>query len=1404
MKMTTRSFIGLFSLICFFNALGCDRERSNPVDPQATITSEKPETPQGLRAQPSVNKILLSWQAVRAPDLAGYAVYRARESNGKYLFVSGEGDKTLEITTGKLSFIDSLQIPGQSFFYRVAAVDTFGLRSESSEFVGATSLKDLVSPGMPSNVSVVADSKVPGRIVIRWRRPTLDETGDKLTGLKGYVIFRSEEGNGFEPIDTLGIESREFADVGLRSLVNYSYRILAFDEYGNESQFSIALNAQTIGLSIPNGLKAKSSSDGIEIEWGAVEDPKLFGYVVYRSRRSDTDYVELESVEGSDFTTGQTAYIDSNLQAGDTYFYKVRAIGEGGIFSELSVFVGATVRLDQVAPGPPQNLSAIPSEEFFDRVTLRWNAPVIDSDGKDLSGLEGFVLFRSRGGTSSFVPVDTLDFQEKHYVDEGLESLTTYFYTVSALDGAGNESARASVVQVLTEGPDQVAPGPPQNLSAIPSEEFFDRVTLRWNAPVIDSDGKDLSGLEGFVLFRSRGGTSSFVPVDTLDFQEKHYVDEGLESLTTYFYTVSALDGAGNESARASVVQVLTEGPDQVAPGPPQNLSAIADKDDFGQITLTWAGSTQDSDGGQLTGLKGYSVFRSEGSTNSFQRVAEVSLDVREYVDLELSQLTTYFYTVSALDGAGNESARASVVQVRTEGPDQVAPGPPQNLSAIADKDDFGQITLTWNLPTENAIGNPLEDLASIVVFRSENGSGGFSVVDTLDKDQRHFVDMGLSASTEYHYSLSAVDQSGNESLRVNSVSVVTNGPDVLAPASPSNLFVEVAEQNIGIVTLNWDAPKVDEDGSTLKDLQGYFVFRSRGDMSSFKKIAVIGVELVEYEDIEIEDFTTYFYQVSAFDSSGNESAMSTAFRIITSGPDRISPATPENLSVFPSEENYGQIELSWDRPKFDAEGESLQDLYSYIIFRSTSANNSMVAIDTVESDVEVYIDTGLVPRRTYFYTITATDGLENESRRATTVSVVAPGKDVVAPSFPTGLYAEAHAVDNQIILTWNAPNVDSDGGDLSGLSDYVLLRSVESGSQFSVIDTISSDETRFVDNIGLLAATEYQYKMQALDIEGNRSLFSGIVSAITAGIEMPRGVAATAGIGHILLSWNSSSEETLLGYNVYRTQRTDTEFERLVGIENTDFSTGKSTFVDSNLVAGSIYFYRISVVTTKGESDLSAFVSATVQLDNRPPNAPSFLEGEAVVGDPEKLDLTWAAPTTDYDGSSITGVALYNVYRADVATGPFEKVAATIVTAYQDTGLSSVTTYYYRVTAVDNFGNSSLNSSSIGVTTSGVARPAGVKISASTPSSLADPPEVTLSWEKSAGAILYYEIERSVIENSNSDEDYTAIGDNTLNTEFVDDTVLRARIYYYRIRARDIDDRVSEWTEIVSVEVKN
>ncbi len=227
---------------------------------------------------------------------------------------------------------------------------------------------------------------------------------------------------------------------------------------------------------------------------------------------------------------------------------------------------------------------------------------------------------------------------------------------MTAVDEAGNESARASSVQVRTEGPDQVAPAAPQNVSAVADEVNFGQITVSWNASTQDANGGQLTGLANYTVFRSKGSTNSFVPISIVDSATRQFVDSGLEALTDYFYTVTAIDEGGNESARANVVQVRTGGPDQVAPAAPQNLAAVADEVNFGQVTVSWNASTQDANGGQLTDLSGYIVFRSKGSTNSFVAVDTLNLDVRQFVDTGLVELTTYHYTVTAVDEAGNES----------------------------------------------------------------------------------------------------------------------------------------------------------------------------------------------------------------------------------------------------------------------------------------------------------------------------------------------------------------------------------------------------------------------------------------------------------------------------------------------------------------------------------------------------------------------------------------------------------------------------------------------------------------------------------------------------------------------------------------------------------------------------
>ena len=154
-----------------------------------------------------------------------------------------------------------------------------------------------------------------------------------------------------------------------------------------------------------------------------------------------------------------------------------------------------------------------------------------------------------------------------------------------------------------------------------------------------------------------------------------------------------------------------------------------------------------------------------------------------------------------------------------------------------------------------------------------------------------------------------------------------------------------------------------------------------------------------------------------------------------------------------------------------------------------------------------------------------------------------------------------------------------------------------------------------------------------------NSSVRSSAASAKTAGIEAPFGIAATAGIRNVIVTWTASSEEGLLGYNVYRSTRSDEGFTRLAGIEGTSFSTGQTVYVDSNLVGGQTYFYRVSTITSDGESERSTFVGATVLSDNRAPAAPTLVQAEAVRDDPEKMDLSWNPPTTDVNGAELTGL---------------------------------------------------------------------------------------------------------------------------------------------------------------------
>ena len=111
------------------------------------------------------------------------------------------------------------------------------------------------------------------------------------------------------------------------------------------------------------------------------------------------------------------------------------------------------------------------------------------------------------------------------------------------------------------------------------------------------------------------------------------------------------------------------------------------------------------------------------------------------------------------------------------------------------------------------------------------------------------------------------------------------------------------------------------------------------------------------------------------------------------------------------------------------------------------------------------------------------------------------------------------------------------------------------------------------------------------------------------------------------------------------------------------------SSYVDTDVVLGKTYYYKVRAVVDSNGTDkyssYSAIVSKKVQLAT-----------------PTSLDVVKTDSTSSIVYiENVQGADGYEVYRATKKDGTYKLVGATIDTTYVDTGLASKT-YYYKVRA--------------------------------------------------------------------------------------------------------------------------
>jgi len=266
---------------------------------------------------------------------------------------------------------------------------------------------------------------------------------------------------------------------------------------------------------------------------------------------------------------------------------------------------------DIAAPTVPTGLTPVPASTK--QINVYWNAST------DTTGVTGYKVYRN----GVLVGSPTLT----NFSDTGLNPSTTYSYTVSACDAAGNCSAQAASASAATFAGDVTAPSVPTGLTPVPGN--IDRINVYWNAST------DAVGVTGYKVYRN----GVLVGSPTLT----NYSDTGLTHSTTYSYTVAACDLAGNCSAQTAAASAMTWVADTTAPTVPTGLTPVTAS--TARIDIYWNASTDTS------GVSGYKVYRNG--------VLVGSPTVSNYSD-NVSALTSYSYTVSACDGAGNCSAQTA------------------------------------------------------------------------------------------------------------------------------------------------------------------------------------------------------------------------------------------------------------------------------------------------------------------------------------------------------------------------------------------------------------------------------------------------------------------------------------------------------------------------------------------------------------------------------------------------------------------------------------------------------------------------------------------------------------------------------------------------------------------------
>ncbi|RHU45697.1 fibronectin type III domain-containing protein [Blautia sp. TF11-31AT] len=601
--------------------------------PQGTITTTNPSVHGLLSAPPSTD--ISTAMAYRVPK-SGTVTFNVKDdepylrqngnTNGTVtlgLYVNGTEKKSVTLANSKEKVGDwekpeELEV-AQGDIIRVV-VKCNGNPSKPSAHITPIityvdkAAADKEAPTVPADVKAT-------EVTVTTAKITWSESTDNVS-VAGYNVYVNET-----KVNDALVTGTEYSLTDLTAATEYSVTVTAVDAAENESAkseavvFTTEAEKDTQAPTAPTDVKATEvTQTTAKVTWSeATDNVGVVGYNVY-----------LNETKVNDALVTGTEYALTELTEATEYTVRVTAVDAADNESERSIVDTFTTltTVDTEAPGVPTNVSATDVTQTGAKVT--WSASA------DNVGVVGYNVYVGEGKVND-TPVTATE-----YALTGLTANTEYTVSVSAVDAAGNESAKSKAAIFTTleaeEEKDTEVPGVPTNVSAADVTQTGAKVT--W------SEATDNVGVAGYNVYVNEAKVNEELVAGT------EFALTGLTEVTEYTVRVSAVDAAGNESARSEAATFTTLESEKPAPEKPSAPTNVK----VSEITHTTAIVTWEP-AAERAMAPGYNVYLDDKRQN------ELPIEGTEYKLTGLKVGTRYNVAVTVVDADGMESDRTEEVE---------------------------------------------------------------------------------------------------------------------------------------------------------------------------------------------------------------------------------------------------------------------------------------------------------------------------------------------------------------------------------------------------------------------------------------------------------------------------------------------------------------------------------------------------------------------------------------------------------------------------------------------------------------------------------------------------------------------------------------------------------------------